>query len=83
MQPTDESNTIRLERLYPHAIEQVWSAISSEAEISKWFIQADFKPLVGYPYTFTHDGTVITGTVLEATTPRVLSTHGGWGKCRP
>lgn len=52
--------------LFSSPIEKVWSAISSSEEISAWFIKADFKPVVGYNYTFTHEQTKITGEILKA-----------------
>ncbi len=59
------------QKSFDQSIDKVWKAISEGDEISKWFIQADFKPEVGYKYTFTaseeHGGTVVKGTVLEAT----------------
>lgn len=59
------------EQVFQHGIDKVWRAISRGEEISKWFIKADFKPEVGYAYTFTateeHGSTQIKGTVLEAT----------------
>ena len=61
---------IKKEKHFAHSIDKVWKAISEGAEISKWFINADFKPEVGYEYTFTaleeHGGTVVKGKVLEA-----------------
>ena len=57
---------IRKEHQYQANITQVWDAISKSEEISQWFIKADFKAEVGYAYTFTHEDTVISGTVLEA-----------------
>jgi len=58
------------EKTFDQPIDVVWKAISEGAEISRWFIQADFKPEPGYRYTFTakeeHGSTVIKGTVLEA-----------------
>lgn len=68
-----KGTSILKERFYPHAIEEVWEAISSQAEISAWFVTADFKPEVGYKYRFTRGGTVITGEVLEVTPPRLLA----------
>ena len=64
---------ITLEETYDHSIERIWKAISDEKEIVKWFIQADFKPVVGYAYTFTHEQTVITGEVLVANPPSELT----------
>lgn len=60
------NDTIRKEQFYPHPIKAVWEAISNEAEITAWFIKADFKPEKGYRYTFTHEKTVVRGEVLVA-----------------
>ncbi|WP_089356673.1 SRPBCC family protein [Ekhidna lutea] len=63
-------DVLRKEKTFTHSIDKVWNAISVGEEISKWFIQADFKPEIGYEYTFTaaeeHGGTQIKGKVLEA-----------------
>ncbi|WP_299225540.1 SRPBCC domain-containing protein [uncultured Psychroserpens sp.] len=45
-------DSITKEKLFNHPIETVWNAISKGEEISAWFIKADFKPIVGYQYTF-------------------------------
>ncbi len=67
--------TIQKEKVFNHAIDKVWTAISTGKEISKWFIEADFKPEVGYQYTLTaseeNGCTVVKGEVLEAS-PYVL-----------
>lgn len=42
-----------MEQFYAHPIETVWKAITDGKEISSWFLQADFKPEVGYNYRFT------------------------------
>ena len=57
---------ISKQQLFPHPISKIWKAISDGAQISSWFIQADFKPEVGYQYTFTHEKTVIKGEVITA-----------------
>ncbi len=66
---------IKKEHQYQADIAEVWKAITSADDISAWFIKADFKPEVGYNYTFTHEHvsensektcTVISGKVLEA-----------------
>lgn len=58
------------ERVIKHEINKVWNAISNGKELSTWFIQADFKPEVGYLYTFTSTGekcAKINGLVKKAT----------------
>lgn len=59
------------EKEFSHSIDKVWKAITEGEEISKWFINADFKPEIGYEYTFTateeHGGTQIKGKVLSVT----------------
>ena len=60
---------IQKEKVYGHSIDRVWKAISNAEEISAWFIKADFKPEVGYHYTFESTGedcTAITGIVKQA-----------------
>ena len=65
-------NTIRLEHRYKHPIHAVWEAISQEKRISEWFIKARFEAKVGFDYTFTHESTVITGTVTAVEPPHRL-----------
>jgi len=64
----------RIERTihYPHPIDRVWHAISDAAQISEWFIAADFRAEVGFHYTFTHESTIVRGEVLEVDPPRLL-----------
>lgn len=62
----------RVERVIEADLATVWEAISSGAEIGRWFIQADFEPVVGYAYTFTHEDTRITGVVKRCEPPNVL-----------
>nr|WP_299340790.1 SRPBCC domain-containing protein [Allomuricauda sp.] len=62
-------NVISKEKVFNHPIDKVWNAITRQEEISTWFIQADFKAEVGYPYTFTskeEDCVPITGIVKQA-----------------
>jgi uncharacterized protein YndB with AHSA1/START domain len=72
MEATATENRIELEHYYAHSIELVWKAISDADSISKWFIKADFEARRGYEYTFTHESTTVTGTVLEVDPPRLL-----------
>ena len=70
-------DTIQKEKLYDHPIDKVWKAISNADEISSWFIKADFKPEIGYHYTFTSSEancTQISGVVKEAHPYRLVYT---------
>ena len=69
---TTIQDAIRKEQHYNAPITRVWDAISNAEEISKWFIQADFKAEKGYQYTFTHESTTIVGEVLEVNPVNLL-----------
>ena len=65
------TKTIAKEKTFNHPIDRVWNAISKGEELTKWFINADFKPEKEFEYTFTSEPnekgcTTITGKVLEA-----------------
>ncbi len=73
------NDVIKKEKVFTHAIDRVWNAISKADEISAWFIQADFKAEVGYQYTFTAEPnekgcTIITGTVKESNPYKLVYT---------
>ncbi|MFT5821277.1 MAG: hypothetical protein ACI8ZM_002529 [Crocinitomix sp.] len=57
------------EHQFAHPISKIWNAITLEAEISSWFIPADFKAEQGYNYTFKHESedqcTTINGETLK------------------
>ncbi|WP_075344024.1 SRPBCC family protein [Tenacibaculum agarivorans] len=62
-------DTITKEKLFKHPIEDIWKAISEGKKISEWFLNADFKPIVGYQYTFSskeEDCSEIKGEVKKA-----------------
>lgn len=63
------SKKILKEKVFNHSIESVWNAITNANEISSWFLKADFKPEVGYQYTFNSSGedcSPIIGEVISA-----------------
>lgn len=69
---------IRIERTFNQPISKVWNAISTGEELTKWFMESDFKPEVGYNYTFIQhfdDGGSLTtrGVVLEVQPMNLLS----------
>ncbi len=62
-------DSITREVIIEHGISQVWDAITNSDEISSWFLKTDFKPEVGFKYTYeSHDDDCapIYGTVLTA-----------------
>jgi len=71
-------DVITKEQILNHPIDKVWKAISTQEEISAWFISADFKAEKGYQYTFTateERGCLqITGEVKDATPYKLVYT---------
>ena len=43
---------LKLERVYPHAPERVWRALTDRASLSKWLMETDFEPTLGRAFTF-------------------------------
>lgn len=64
------TDVIKKEHVFAHPIQKVWDAITKAEEISKWFLQTDFKAEKGFKYTFQSTGeadcTQITGEVRSA-----------------
>ncbi|MFP2994719.1 SRPBCC domain-containing protein [Spongiivirga sp. MCCC 1A20706] len=57
------------QQIIDHPIDVIWSAITNAEEISSWFLKTDFKPDVGYNYTFNSTGencSPITGEIKQA-----------------
>ncbi|MBS1726272.1 MAG: SRPBCC domain-containing protein [Armatimonadetes bacterium] len=46
-------------------MERVWQALTDPSFLSRWLMPADFKPTVGYRYSFQTQAHKITGEVLE------------------
>lgn len=67
-----QESQVTVERVIEAAPSDVWNAISTADQISEWFIQAEFEPAEGFQYTFTHEDTTITGTVLRCEPPALL-----------
>lgn len=62
-------DSIKKEALFNSDIDKVWNAISKGEEISKWFLNADFRAEKDYEYTFKSTGedcTEINGVVKSA-----------------
>ena len=76
---------LRLERLYPHAPDKVWRAITDAEKLSAWLMRNDSQPALGHRFTFRAkpqpgwDG-VTHCEVIELDPPRRLAFtwRGGW-----
>jgi len=43
---------LKLERVYPHAPERVWRALTDRQAMSQWMMETDFEPRLGHRFTF-------------------------------
>jgi len=81
---------IALERVYAHAPERVWRALTDRQKLSAWLMPNDFEPLLGHRFTFRSkpqpgwDG-VTHCEVVELEPPRRLAFtwRGGAGPGKP
>ena len=69
--------TIRKERFYAHAPQDVWAAITDAHALAEWFEPNNHEPVVGHPFQFVCDpnfcgNSVTECEVLEADAPRKL-----------
>jgi uncharacterized protein YndB with AHSA1/START domain len=44
--------TIHIKHYLPYKPEQVWLALTDASILGKWFMENDFKPVLGYKFTF-------------------------------
>jgi uncharacterized protein YndB with AHSA1/START domain len=81
---------LKLERVYPHAPERVWRALTDRRALSQWLMETDFEPRLGHRFTFRAkpqpgwDG-VTYCEVTELDPPRrvAYTWRGGSGQDRP
>ena len=66
---------VTLERVYPHAPDRVWRALTEKEALAEWLLPTDFEPEPGRPFQFRQDdgGDVIDGSVVEVEEARRLS----------
>ncbi|MEO7730373.1 MAG: SRPBCC domain-containing protein, partial [Kofleriaceae bacterium] len=43
---------LKLERVFPHAPERVWRALTDRRAMSQWLMETDFEPTLGHCFTF-------------------------------
>jgi uncharacterized protein YndB with AHSA1/START domain len=49
------TRTVVIERVFPHALEKVWRAISESPLVAQWLVKNDFEPVVGRKFQFRFD----------------------------
>jgi uncharacterized protein YndB with AHSA1/START domain len=72
----DGRPAVRLERIYPHPIARVWSALTEPGELRHWFPSSvELDLVVGGTIRYADDpyATDLTGTVLAVDPPRHLA----------
>jgi uncharacterized protein YndB with AHSA1/START domain len=50
-QTGEPRDAVLLEVVYPHPIERVWRALTDPAAITRWLMENDFRPVLGYRFT--------------------------------
>lgn len=61
-------DVIKKQKQYSQSINDVWSAITEQEKISKWFIKCNFKAEVGYKYSLLSESDnceQVSGTILK------------------
>ncbi|WP_213806274.1 SRPBCC domain-containing protein [Granulicella sp. dw_53] len=53
--PTDETLTLAIERVFPHPPEKLWRALTENPLIAQWLMNNDFEPVVGRKFQFRHE----------------------------
>lgn len=44
--------SIKLERLYPHSIDQVWFGLTNRSALKHWLMENNFEPMLGHRFQF-------------------------------
>ena len=55
MSEVNQSKTLVIERVMPHAPEKVWRALTQQELVAEWLLKNDFQPVVGHKFTFRAD----------------------------
>jgi uncharacterized protein YndB with AHSA1/START domain len=69
-----DGNRVLQEVRFPRHIDDVWRALTAQAELTQWFMATDFVPEVGYRFRLDARPAFgfIDGDVLEVDAPRLL-----------
>lgn len=49
---TESTRTVVIERVFPHAPEKVWRALTEGPLVAQWLVKNDFEPVVGRKFQF-------------------------------
>lgn len=44
--------SIKLERFYPHSIDQIWFGLTNRAALKNWLMENNFEPTLGHKFQF-------------------------------
>lgn len=74
------TNTISVDQFFSHAPARVWRALTTPAELERWWVPGDISAEVGHTFLLEMPGWGnIACTVLEAAEPKHLTyTFGDW-----
>jgi uncharacterized protein YndB with AHSA1/START domain len=76
--------SIVIEEQYPYTPDEVWDALTDQAQLSEWLMNGNFQPRVGSEFELYWQGTdasngMTRGKVLEMVKPKKLSYTWEWG----
>ncbi|HWW07265.1 SRPBCC domain-containing protein [Collimonas sp.] len=73
MTPTNDTQTLIVERELPHPAEKIWRALTQAPLIEEWLMKNDFKPVVGHRFDLRADWGVVDCQVLAVEPNKTLS----------
>jgi uncharacterized protein YndB with AHSA1/START domain len=53
--PAEGTRTVVIERVFPHAPEKVWRALTESQLVAQWLMKNDFEPVVGRKFQLRSD----------------------------
>jgi uncharacterized protein YndB with AHSA1/START domain len=53
--PAEGTRTVVIERVFPHAPEKVWRALTESQLVAQWLMKNDFEPVVGRRFQLRSD----------------------------
>jgi len=53
--PTESTNTVVLERVFPHPPEKLWRALTESPLLAQWLLNNDFEPIAARKFQFRAD----------------------------